>query len=94
MTNNQVIKKLEEGFYKKITSSEINRGYLFVSKHNGLEKVINTENFQVNFLGTWFYNKKIDSSGRVGIAKHLLAQITQRQLYLKVSLGVLYINDK
>jgi hypothetical protein len=76
-------KKLSHGKEHKLTRSEVNRGYLFISNAKYSNEFLN-KNFTVIFDGRQFNNRKLDNSGRVYIGTKFLRKYVEKPLIIRL----------
>lgn len=79
----QGLRRLKEGFEKKLTNSEISRGYIFVTMDKEAKKIIG-ENFLLKVKDVSFKNKNIDSFGRVSIGREVAKKLAGKKIVLRL----------
>jgi len=89
MGANQGIYKFSSGFSRKLTSSELNRGYLFVSLDKNIK---NIHELKILVNKTKVLYKNIDNSGRVYVGKKIVDEIGDKNIFLKIKGNVLSIS--
>jgi hypothetical protein len=87
MARNQGFQRLERGFHRKLTASEVLRGYLFITKD---ATVVDTDNLTivVNGKPTAY---RLDAFGRIGIGKAASRRASEGMVYFKLSGNRIYI---
>lgn len=88
MAKNQGFNRLTEGFSKKLTKSEISRGYLFISKDR---KVLKLKELSVIANKEKLGKMKLDSYGRLGIGKAVIGKIGQSACHFKLEDNILHL---
>ena len=76
MGMNQGINRLSKGVARKLTKSELARGYLFISND---QKVKGLPLIEIVVNGESLGKKKIDNSGRIGIGKNIVLKIGNKE---------------
>lgn len=59
------IKRIASGFTRRLTPSELKRGYVFISIHKSLPKILDTQDFDLEIKSQVLPNRRIDGSGRI-----------------------------
>ncbi len=90
MGKNQGLNNLTKGFNRRLTQSEVSRGYLFISKDRAILKILD-EGFKVRIGEIELKNKKLDSSGRITIGKVLSSKLAEKEIRLKLEKNNLLI---
>lgn len=67
------VARLRGGVRKKLTASELRRGYVFVSLDRRLPEAMDVKNFTAVINGAALPERKISSSGRVHVPPSVLA---------------------
>lgn len=70
----------EKGHIRKLTKSETECGYLFISKDKDLKDFLNIDEFDIDIDGVIFKSRKIDSYGRIQIPFENLRRIGAWQI--------------
>ena len=86
---NQGFYRLRDGFIRKLTNSELNRGYVFASMDR---KIIALKKFNVIVNGINIGKKRIDNYGRIVIGKKIITDISNKNCSFKLITGELHIN--
>lgn len=73
---NQGYNRIISGFVKKVTKSEKDRGYLFVTQDKKALKLLRP-NIKINFEGT-ILKKTIDDYGRISLGKQILEKASDK----------------
>ena len=89
MAANQGINKFTRGFERKLTASEMGRGYLFISLDR---KVKSISNLKILINNSVYINKEIDNSGRIGIGKEIIRDISGGVVSFKLIENTLHIS--
>lgn len=92
MGKNQGLKRLDGGISRKLTNSELSRGYMFVTMDTHIQKIINPKDFEVLINGKLAGRYKIDSSGRIFIGKQILNHIGAKPLSFQVKNKKLHLS--
>lgn len=92
MGKNQGLKRLGDGTSRKLTNSELSRGYLFVTHDSNIQKIINPNDFEVLVNGKLAGRYKIDSSGRIFIGKQTLNYVGTKTLSFQVKNKKLHLS--
>lgn len=72
MARGQGTHRLTAGFTRRLTHSELKRGYVFISNDKSLPDVLDTQNFEVDIEGQVLPKRHIDGSGRILVSRDLL----------------------
>ena len=86
MGKGQGISRLRNGIERNITKSELERGYLFISK----DRQINSScRFTLNWklLGI----RKIDSYGRIALGRSCFEDLKEKKAKIRLSDGVIHV---
>jgi hypothetical protein len=85
----QGLRNLTNGYERKLTNSELSRGYFFVSMDR---EIVKLKELQVSVNGEKIGNKKIDCSGRISVGQETTASMKNKKIHLKIVGAVLNIN--
>jgi hypothetical protein len=88
MGKNQGIIRYTQGYKRKLTKSEILRGYLFISNDKTIKKMVG---LTIHLNNKKFDGKNIDGSGRIIAGKELLNKLKDKDLFFKLENKNLYI---
>jgi len=83
MGKNQGLNRLSNGVKRKVTASEVNRGYLFISKDKSVEGLLGEE-FDTIIYDQIFKYRSIDSSGRIYVGREIMKRLKNR--YIEINL--------
>ncbi len=89
MAANQGINKFTRGCERKLTASELSRGYLFISLD---KKVTSIPNLKILLNDSVYINKEIDNSGRIGIGKEIVREMSDDVIRFKLIGNTLHIS--
>ncbi len=78
---NQGVNKLNRGFSRRLTKSEVNRGYIFISNDRIIKGL---SNFDLVINDERLGNKTLDKSGRVGIGRKLTNKMQDKSCRFKL----------
>jgi hypothetical protein len=81
MPRGQGARRLAAGFTRRLTPSELKRGYVFISNDTSLSDILDTQNFDVEIQGKVLPNRRIDGSGRILVPRDLLRGPKPEQLW-------------
>lgn len=91
MAARQGLNRLLNGTKKKITDSEANRGYFFVTNDvlakNKLGKL-----FDVRFGKFLLKDRHVDSYGRISVGRVILRDFKDKPLFMKIEARLLVVN--
>lgn len=76
------LSRLCKGFVRRLTSSEVNRGYIYLSRHNEIREILSVDNFEVKILENLLASRKIDKHGRFQVPCKILRKLGTNQLLL------------
>lgn len=65
MPRSQVPRLVEGKVFRRLSPSEAERGYIYLSTDKRLREVLDTECFHLDFCGKRFANRRIDKWGRL-----------------------------
>lgn len=69
-----VVKQLRRGKKRRLTRSEIDRGYFFVTMAKWREEFLDANDFTIIFNGNQFSNRRLDKYGRTNIGRSFLSK--------------------
>lgn len=84
MAAKQGLKRLMLGTEKKITPSEANRGYFFVTHDKLAIAMLGNNKFDVAFGKYSFSDRHIDSYGRISLRREVLREFQDKTLFMKI----------
>ncbi|MFC1986265.1 hypothetical protein ACFLWC_04655 [Chloroflexota bacterium] len=85
MGTNQGLIRLKNGIKRKISKTEVNRGYFFLSLDKKLCTLLNVEKFILEINGNLVTNRRIDNWGRFQIPRHILRRIgSERYIFVEL----------
>lgn len=90
MAKGQGLLILGRGAATRLTPSERNRGYLFISTDKQVKRILG-ERAQLIVNGKDRYSKKMDKSGRIYIGRELTRSIGPSPYTLRMENGVLHL---
>jgi hypothetical protein len=85
---NQGYNKYTQGYSRYLTKSELDRGYLFISKD---KKINSIPNLTVR-IDDELYTKPIDSSGRIFAGAPILQKIGSKEITYRLEGNVIIIS--
>lgn len=85
---NEGFLRLNKGFKRKLTNSELMRGYLFISTDR---KIMQLKKLHIIVNGVSLGNKEIDSYGRISFGKKLTNRIGNTYCYFKLKNNTILI---
>ena len=86
MGKNQGLYRIKKGIERRLTKSEVKRGYLFISVDRSLKELINTDNFTLEIDGKELESRKIDKYGRVQIPRNTLREIgLEKEIIIEIA---------
>lgn len=83
------MRNLTNGYERKLTNSELLRGYFFVSMDR---EIVKLKELQVSINGKKIGNKRIDRSGRISVGQETTALMRNKKIHLKIIENALNIN--
>ena len=78
MGANQGIIRYTRGYSRRVTKSELLRGYLFISRD---KKIMGNKQLRIILNGTEIKEKKLDKEGRIGVGKSIMNQIGNKEIF-------------
>lgn len=83
MGANQGLIRLSRGVNRELTSSEISRGYLFITKDKAVQKILGKD-FLVKIKNNDFENQNLDNSGRISIGKMCTQKLKNQEITISL----------
>jgi len=83
MGANQGFMMLTKGRIRKLTLSEVDKGYIFITMDISVAKLLSKE-FHVKIDNLEFHDKKLDGSGRIYVGKKITRQLKTKNLAIKL----------
>ena len=74
------IARWREGFIRRLCPSEVNRGYVYISRNKELQDLLCVDNFEVKIAETLLVARRIDGHGRIQIPCKLLRELGSNKL--------------
>lgn len=79
----QGLKRLNNGVVRRLTKSEADRGYIFITNDKEAKKLLGKK-FDVKVSGEILTDKSIDSSGRIMVGRETIAKLNNRDFSIKL----------
>lgn len=84
MAAKQGLKRLTIGAEKRLTTSEVNRGYFFVTNDKLAIAALGNNNFDVAFSRYILRDRHIDASGRIFVGREILREFKDKLLLVEI----------
>lgn len=79
----QGLKRLNNGVVRRLTKSETDRGYIFITNDKEAKKLLGKK-FDVKISGNILENKSIDSSGRIMVGREAITKLNNRDFSIRL----------
>ncbi len=79
----QGLKRLNNGVVRRLTKSEADRGYIFITNDKEAKKLLGKK-FDVKISGEILEGKSIDSSGRIMVGRETITKLNNRDFSIKL----------
>ncbi len=83
MAAKQGLRRLHNGIVRRLTKSEADRGYIFITNDKEAKKLLGKE-FDVKVSGSVLEKRSIDSSGRISVGRDVIGKLSSRDLSIKL----------
>ncbi len=79
----QGLKRLHNGVVRRLTKSEADRGYIFITNDKEAKKLLGKK-FDVRLSGDILEDRTIDSSGRIMVGREVISKLHNRNFSIKL----------